>query len=30
MRSGTIEVFGEHVPTVDENNTTYYIQGSDP
>ena len=30
MRSGTIEVFGEPVPTVDEKNTTHYVQGSDP
>ena len=30
MRSGTIEVFGEPVPIVDENNTTHYVQGSDP
>ena len=30
LRSGIIEVFGEPVPTVDENNTTHYVQGCDP
>ena len=25
-----IEVFGETVPTVDENSTTHYVQSSDP
>ena len=30
LRSGTIEEFGEPVPTLDENNTTHYVQGSDP